>query len=80
MEERADFAGRREMEGERGREGERELVAPGKTRVSSSWIAKVPARSLRVPAERWEAAGRGEEPWGRKAGGGGRRRLRFDSS
>ena len=36
--------------GEREGERERELVAPGKTRVSSSWIAKVPARSLRVPA------------------------------
>lgn len=68
MEERADFAGRREMEGERGREGERELVAPGKTRVSSSWIAKVPARSLRVPAERWESGGAGGRAVGSKGG------------
>lgn len=40
MEERTDFAFRTE------RNGGRKLVAPGKTRVSSSWMAKVPARNL----------------------------------
>lgn len=55
MEERTDFAFRTE------KNGGRKLVAPGKTRVSSSWMAKVPARNLCCAG-------------GKMGGGGGRQR------